>query len=252
MTATGHAGPRDGQTNVNTIVVTANRHSESASAPDGPGSGQKTATRTAETAHGKKGSVTSHGESTSVHETVNDPWSESATREIGHKTPRDHERVQRCPPQESRPREGDECEEHERERSPVDFPIPRECDRRSHPAETEEATGEGSASTRDSCERDDPATPTPVREGRSSRITCARRSRAPPLNGGRGERRPHKNPRGDTLHLPQTAMPPLKEGGGRGGGAGRPVSEDAEAEGRRVGGAEGRVEPEGHFLRRSL
>ena len=73
VTATGHAGPRDGQMN--------------ASAPDCPGSSQKTATGTTETAHGQKGSVTSHGESAFVHETANGPWNESATREPGHATP---------------------------------------------------------------------------------------------------------------------------------------------------------------------
>ena len=44
------------------------------------------------------------------------------------------------------------------------------------------------------------------------------------------------------------------EGGGseRGGGAGRPAFEEAEAESGRVGGTEGRVEAEGRFLRCSL
>ena len=79
---TGHAGPRNGQTNASAIVVTANGHSKSVSAPDGPGSGQKT-----ETAHGQNRSVTSHGESTVVHETANGPWSKSATCETGHVTP---------------------------------------------------------------------------------------------------------------------------------------------------------------------
>ena len=86
MIATSHAGPHDGQVNASTIVVTAIGHFESASALDGPSSGQKTA-KTAKTAHGQKGSVTSHGESTFVHETANDLWSESATRETGHATP---------------------------------------------------------------------------------------------------------------------------------------------------------------------
>ena len=87
MTVTGHAGPHDCQTNASAIVVTANSHSESTSAPDGPGSSQKTAIGTAETAQGQKGSVTSHGESAFIHKIANDPWSESATRETGHATP---------------------------------------------------------------------------------------------------------------------------------------------------------------------
>ena len=65
---------------------------------------------------------------------------------------------------ESRPHEGDKQEEHEWERSPVEPPISREGDQLSPPAETEESTGEGSASTSDSCERDDPATSTSRRE----------------------------------------------------------------------------------------
>ena len=56
-------------------------HSESTSALDGPGRGQKTATGITMTAHGQKGSETSHGESAFVHETANDPWSKSVTLE---------------------------------------------------------------------------------------------------------------------------------------------------------------------------
>ena len=52
VTATGHAGPRDGQTNASAIVETANGHSGSASELDGTGHSLKTATGTAETAHG--------------------------------------------------------------------------------------------------------------------------------------------------------------------------------------------------------
>ena len=73
VTTTGHAGPRDGQTNARAIVATA-------SEPDGTSSGPKITTRTAETAHRQKGSGTSHGESAFVHETANGPWNESATR----------------------------------------------------------------------------------------------------------------------------------------------------------------------------
>ena len=87
VTVGGHAGPRNSQTNVSAIIVTANGHSESASAPDGPGSGQKTVTGTAETAHRQKGSVTSHGESAFIHETANGPCIDSATRVPGHTTP---------------------------------------------------------------------------------------------------------------------------------------------------------------------
>ena len=61
--------------------------------------------------------------------------------------PRDRERAQRRSSQESLPREGDKWEEREREQSPVEPPISREGDQRSSPAETEESTGEGSAST---------------------------------------------------------------------------------------------------------
>ena len=70
VNANGHTGPRDGQTNASTIVEATNGHS---------GSGQNTATGIVETTHGQKGSGTSHGESAFVHETVNDPWSESET-----------------------------------------------------------------------------------------------------------------------------------------------------------------------------
>ena len=60
------------------------------------------------------------------------------------------ERAQRRSSRESRPREGDKREEHDPERAPVEQPILREDDRRSPPAETEESTGEGSSSKRDS------------------------------------------------------------------------------------------------------
>ena len=73
MTATGHSGPRDGQTNTSTLVET--------------GSSSKTATGPAETVCGQEGSVTNPSESAFVHETANGPWSESATCETGHVTP---------------------------------------------------------------------------------------------------------------------------------------------------------------------
>ena len=78
MTATG------GQSIASTIVVTASGHFESASAPVGPGSGQKTATGSNETAHGQMGSVMSHGESAFVQATADGPWNERATPETKH------------------------------------------------------------------------------------------------------------------------------------------------------------------------
>ena len=141
-----------------------NGHSESASELDETSSGPKTSTGTAETAHGQKVSMTSHGKSAFVHETANGPWNKSATCETGHATPPDQELAQRHPSQASRPRKGEDREEREQEPSSVDSPISQECDRRSRPAETEEATEEGSASTSDSYELEDPATPTPRRE----------------------------------------------------------------------------------------
>ena len=101
VNASGHAGPRDGQTIASTIVMTANGCSESTSALGDPGSGQKAATRSVETAHGQRVSVKSQSESAFVHATWNGPWSESAfvhvtwngpwsesaTHETGHATP---------------------------------------------------------------------------------------------------------------------------------------------------------------------
>ena len=72
VTANGHAGPRNGQTNASTIVETANGHSKSASKLVETGSVPKTATGTAE-----KGSVKNPGESARVHETVNGSWSKT-------------------------------------------------------------------------------------------------------------------------------------------------------------------------------
>ena len=161
MTETGHAGPRDSQTNASALVKTANGHSESARAPDRTGSGPKTVTGTAKTGYGQKGSVTSHCGSAFVHETANGPWNESTTRETGNATPPHHERAQRRPPRDSRPQEGEDREEREWERASVDSPISLESDRRSRSAETQEATEEGAASTSDSCERENPTTAPP-------------------------------------------------------------------------------------------
>ena len=114
------------------------------------------------------------------------------------------------------------------------------------------------ASTSDSCESDDPATPTPGREEAAESLASAEAEApvAPPSpllpNGGRGELRPRENPHRGHPPSPPSGHAPLEGGSDRGGGAGRPALEGAEAEGRRVGGAEGRAEPEGHFLRRSL
>ena len=210
VTATSHAGPRDGQTNKSAIVVSVNGHSESMSASNGPGSGQKTTTGTAETVHGQKGSVTSHCERSVEQE----------------RNSRDRERAQRRSSRKSRPHEGDERNEREQQRSLVDSPISRERDRRSRPAEKEEATREGSASTGDSCERDDPTTPTLGREeaAESPEYTEAEALAAthpppPPLlpNGGRWERRPHKNPLGGRPPSPPNGHAPQKGGGGEAG-----------------------------------
>ena len=81
-----HAGPRDGQRNVSAIVETTNSHSKSASALDDTGSDQKTVVGIVKTTHGQKGSGTSHGKRAVIHETTNNPWSESATLETGHST----------------------------------------------------------------------------------------------------------------------------------------------------------------------
>ena len=58
--------------------------------------------------------------------------------------------------------------------------------------------------------------------------------------------------RGTPSISPERLRP--SEGGGsdRGGGAGQLASKEDEAEGRMVGGTEGRVEPERAFLRHSL
>ena len=80
----GHAGPRDGQSIASTIAETVSGPSESASALDNPSSGQKTATGSNETAHGKKAIMTSHGERAFVHATANSPWSESAILKTMH------------------------------------------------------------------------------------------------------------------------------------------------------------------------
>ena len=110
---------------------------------------------------------------------------------------RDLERAQRRPSREFRPLEGDKREEREWEQSPVDSPILQEHDRRSPPAETEESTGEGSASTGDFCERDDPATLITGREEAAQSLALAKaEALAPPpsplssptemAGGGRG------------------------------------------------------------------
>ena len=93
MSANGHAGPCDGQKSASALVEIVNGHSESASELEETGSGPKTATGTAKTARGQKGSVKSPGESARVHETMNGSWSESATSETGyvtHQTTNEH------------------------------------------------------------------------------------------------------------------------------------------------------------------
>ena len=121
---------------------------------------------------------------------------------------RDLERAQRRPSREFRPLEGDKREEREWEQSPVDLPILQEHDRRSPPAETEESIGEGSASTGDFCERDDPATLIPGREEAAQSLALAKaEALAPP---------------------PSPLSSPTEMAGG--GGTERLASEEAEAE----------------------
>ena len=158
--------------------------------------------------------MTRHGESAFIHATTNGPWSESATPETGHAAPRDRERAQQRSSQESQPLKGDRREERERERSPGKPPNPREGDRRSPPGGLEESTGEGSASTMDSCEHDDPTTSTPGREEAAESLAPAE-AEAPPLppNGGRGEGKPRKNPHGGHPPQPPNSHAPQKEEG---------------------------------------
>ena len=95
--------------------------------------------------------------------------------------------------------------------------------------------------------RDDPATPNPRREEAAESLAPAEAEAlaAPPLlshqtaGGGRGDlTRTHV---GTPSVSPEWTRP--SEGGGseRGGGAGCPASEEAEAEGGMVGGGEERV-----------
>ena len=81
-----HCGTGDSQKNVSAPDETASGHSESASEPDGPGSGPKTETGISETACGQLESVKGPGERSCIRETTNSPWSGSATRETGHAT----------------------------------------------------------------------------------------------------------------------------------------------------------------------
>ena len=136
---------------------------------------------------------------------------------------RDKARDDREPPQrrcsrESRPLVGDRREEREQGRSPVEPPTPREDDQRSPTGGLEDSTGEGSASTRDSCERDDPATPTPWREEAAELLTPAEAEALvappspPPPNGGMGEERPRENSQGGQPPQPPNGHAPQKEG----------------------------------------
>ena len=135
---------------------------------------------------------------------------------------------------------------------PVELPISREGDQRSPPAETEESTWEGSTSTRDSCERDDPATPTPGREEAAESLAPAEAEApaVPPLSAPteqwEGKGRPRGNPRGGHPPSPLSGHAPQKEGGVTKGEA-QGVRFPKELR-RRVEGSE----PEGRFLRRSL
>ena len=174
------------------------------------------------------------------------------------RNPRDRERAQRRPSRESRPREGNKREEREHERSLVDPPISRERDRRSCPAEIEEATREGSASTGDSCEHDDPATPTQGRDEAAESLVPAEAKAlaAPPpppplpLNGWRGERSPHENPRGGHPPSSLNGHAPQKEGGvTEGEGEAQGVRLQKKPRWRAVGSE---AQREGHFLWRSL
>ena len=79
MVVNDHGGTCGSPKSVSALIETANSHYESASEPDGPGSGLKTATGTSKTARGQRGSVMSPGESALVQ-------SDSVTRETGHTT----------------------------------------------------------------------------------------------------------------------------------------------------------------------
>ena len=110
VTATGHARPRDGQTNVSAIVATTNSHSKSASALDSSSSGQKTETAEGgrEQDESRRERFRPRGSERSV-ERERDPRDRS-------RDPQDRERAQRCLSRESRLRERDKLEEREQER----------------------------------------------------------------------------------------------------------------------------------------
>ena len=103
-------------------------------------------------------------------------------------------------------------------------------------------------STRDSCEREDPATATPGGEEVAESLMPPRHPPPTPTpllpNGRRGERRPHERQ--------CEGHPPSLPNGRGGGGGGDPASEEAKSEGGRVGGAAERLEPEGRDLWRLL
>ena len=96
-------------------------------------------------------------------------------------------------------------------------------------------------STSDSCERNDPATPTPgIEEAIESPVpTEAEAHVVPPpsKNGRRGERRPQESQRGTPSNFPKRPRPSEERVGGRGGGAGRLASQEAEAEAQQEGRA---------------
>ena len=110
VTASGHAGPRDGQSNASAIGATANGHSESASALVGPGSGQ-------DLNRDRQDRTRADESQLERCRPCNREW--PVERECD---PRDRERVQQHSSRESRPLEGNRQEEWEREQDLVDSP----------------------------------------------------------------------------------------------------------------------------------
>ena len=220
VTASGHARPLDGQTIASAIVVRS--RSESVSAPGGPSSSQKTATGSTETAHGQRGSVTSHGESAFVHATANGLWSESVTRETGHatlETVNGHSDTLSENLDLSREINGKSVNGSGSQQSRQS----RERVIKDHRLQRRRVCREGSASTSNSCEHNDPATATPGREEAAESLAPAQAEALvapppPPLSSPTERRegtgtlaRTHTR---DTIRLPQVAKPLKRKGGG--------------------------------------
>ena len=91
VSANDHCGTGGGQKSTSSSV-------KNESEPDGPRSGLKTTTGTAETILGKRESVKGPDESALAHETANGSWSESETCEAGHATQQTASRHDGAPP----------------------------------------------------------------------------------------------------------------------------------------------------------